>query len=171
MTAVAYEIARSARRERVAELAGRVLSLLRLDGRTAAEPVPVLTADEIETGIARLLDQGSVVRTLCTRDLGHVRVRYLHLDCDLTVGSGGRRVYLVTATAVDDDGGMEPVGVGAVDAGDAEGWARFVLSLRVRGLTGIEVVGSSCADQVREAVAAVYPGACWRPSGRLAALP
>lgn len=130
-----------------------------------------LSRPEIEDAVAYLVEHetDALLETICTRDLSDVACAYLHLEARLVLDDREPRAYLVTATALGRDGDMAPVGITTIEADNPEAWTRFLLSLLVRGLTDVDIVASTCADSVREAVSAVFPGARWRPAGPLSA--
>jgi len=167
---------RTTRRPETANAVLDVLGLRRepiFGGSTTDEPRPrsELSRPEIEDAVAYLVEHetDALLETICTRDLSDVACSYLHLEARLVLDDREPRAYLVTATALGRDGHMAPVGIATIEADNPEAWTRFLLSLLVRGLTDVEVVASTCADSVREAVSAVFPDARWRPAGPLSA--
>jgi putative transposase len=69
---------------------------------------------------------------------------------------------VVIATGVTADGGREVLGC---EVGDSEGgafWTAFLRSLNARGLHGVQLVVSDAHTGLKQAIAAVLVGACWR---------
>jgi transposase-like protein len=77
---------------------------------------------------------------------------------------GGRVVNVCTAiaTAVNADGQREILGVDVFTAEDGAAWTSFLRGLVARGLTGVRLVISDDHLGLKQAIAAVLPGAGWQ---------
>jgi transposase-like protein len=69
----------------------------------------------------------------------------------------------VVATGVNADGHREVLGVDVLTGEDGAGWTAFLRDLVARGRSGVELVGSDAHAGLKEAIAAVLPGASWQP--------
>jgi transposase-like protein len=80
------------------------------------------------------------------------------------VREGGRivNVVVVVATGVNANGNREVLGLDVVTCEDGAGWLAFLRSLVARGLSGVQLVISDCHEGLRQAIAAVLPGASWQ---------
>jgi len=92
---------------------------------------------------------------------------YRHVQADalaLRVRETGRVVHAaaLVATGVNADGHREILGLEVVTAEDGAAWTSFWRALLARGLTGVELVTSDAHSGLREAIAAVLPGAAWQ---------
>ena len=86
------------------------------------------------------------------------------------VREGGRtvNVHALIATGVNADGRREILGLDVASSEDGAGWLAFLRGLAARGLSVARLVTSDCHHGLRDAIAAMLPGAAWR---RLAAVP
>ncbi|GAC1665419.1 MAG: IS256-like element IS1081 family transposase [Candidatus Dormibacteraceae bacterium] len=77
---------------------------------------------------------------------------------------GGRVVNVCTAiaTAVNADGQREILGVDVFTAEDGAAWISFLRGLAARGLSGVRLVISDDHLGLKQAIAAVLPGAGWQ---------
>ena len=77
---------------------------------------------------------------------------------------GGRIVNVVTAiaTGVNADGRREILGVDVFTAEDGAAWTSFLRGLVARGLSGVKLVISDSHEGLKQAIAAVLPGAGWQ---------
>ena len=77
---------------------------------------------------------------------------------------GGRVVNVVTAiaTGVNADGRREILGVDVFTAEDGAAWTSFLRGLVTRGLSGVKLVISDSHEGLKQASAAVLPGAGWQ---------
>jgi putative transposase len=66
------------------------------------------------------------------------------------------------ATGVNADGKREILGLDVATAEDGAGWLAFLRGLAARGLSGVQLVTSDCHHGLRDAIAAVLPGASWQ---------
>jgi putative transposase len=80
------------------------------------------------------------------------------------VREGGRtvNVHALIATGVNGDGKREILGLDVATAEDGAGWLAFLRGLAARGLSGVQLVTSDCHHGLRDAIAAVLPGAAWQ---------
>jgi transposase-like protein len=80
------------------------------------------------------------------------------------VREGGRtvNVHALIATGVNADGKREILGLDVATAEDGAGWLAFLRGLAARGLSGVQPVTSDCHHGLRDAIAAVLPGASWQ---------
>lgn len=90
---------------------------------------------------------------------------YLWLDATyVPCREAGRtgRAALVTAVAASREGARRVVGLECVDAESYLSWRSFLLSLRGRGLAGVELVVSDAHEGLARAVSEVMLGASWQ---------
>ena len=80
------------------------------------------------------------------------------------VREGGRtvNVHALIATGVNADGHREILGLDVASSEDGAGWLAFLRGLATRGLSGVQLVISDCHHGLRDAIAAVLPGASWQ---------
>lgn len=80
------------------------------------------------------------------------------------VREGGRtvNVHALVATGVNADGHREILGLDVASSEDGAGWLAFLRGLAARGLSGVQLVISDCHHGLRDAIAAVLPGASWQ---------
>jgi putative transposase len=117
--------------------------------------------------VSRICEQlEEVVGAFRTRPLDHTAFPYLYLDATYLhvrnkPGKGGQVVStaVVVATGIAADGSREILGLNVGDSEDETFWRAFLLSLKQRGLSGVQLVIS---DQHSGLVAAeaVLPGLC-----------
>ena len=90
---------------------------------------------------------------------------YLWLDALVVkCREGGRivNVAVVVATGVNADGHREILGVDVITVEDGAGWTAFLRGLVARGLSGVQLVVSDAHEGLKNAIAAVVPGASWQ---------
>jgi putative transposase len=90
---------------------------------------------------------------------------YVWLDAlAIKCREGGRvvNVAVVIATAVNDEGHREVLGVDVLTSEDGTGWTVFLRGLVARGLRGVQLVTSDSHAGLAKAIAAVLPGAAWQ---------
>lgn len=105
------------------------------------------------------------VRELREGQLSSVGRPYLWLDATyVPVREGGRvrRLALVTAVAAARDGSRAVVGLECVDTESHLSWRDFLLSLRRRGLSGVELCVSDAHEGLVRALGEVFPGSSWQ---------
>jgi putative transposase len=80
------------------------------------------------------------------------------------VREGGRVVSVATviATGVNAEGYREVLGVDVFTTEDGAGWTAFLQGLVARGLSGVSLVVSDAHEGLKNAIAAVLPGATWQ---------
>jgi transposase-like protein len=80
------------------------------------------------------------------------------------VREGGRtvNVHALIATGVNAGGKREILGLDVATCEDGAGWLAFLRGLAARGLSGVQLVTSGCHHGLRDAIAAVLPGAAWQ---------
>ena len=80
------------------------------------------------------------------------------------VREGGRtvNVHALVATGVNADGKRQILGLDVASSEDGAGWLAFLRGLAARGLSGVQLVISDCHHGLRDAIAAVLPGASWQ---------
>ena len=71
-------------------------------------------------------------------------------------------VAVVIAVAVNVDGYREVLGMDVITTEDGAGWTAFLRSLVARGLSGVQLVMSDAHEGLKNAIAAVLPGASWQ---------
>ncbi|GAA1522793.1 IS256-like element IS1081 family transposase [Sphaerisporangium rubeum] len=113
--------------------------------------------------MAKVLD--GQVEAFRTRPLDAGPYAFVWLDA-LTqkVREGGRiiNVHVLVATAVNNNGNREILGLEVTSAEDGAGWLTFLRGLVARGLSGVQLVTSDAHTGLTTAVAAALPGACWQ---------
>jgi len=90
---------------------------------------------------------------------------YVWLDAlTMKVREGGRvvNVAVVVATAVGAQGKREILGLDVGASEDGAFWLGFLRALAARGLAGVQLVISDAHQGLRDAIAAVFAGACWQ---------
>ena len=80
------------------------------------------------------------------------------------VREGGRVVSVATviATGVNAEGHREVLGTDVFTTEDGAGWTAFLRGLVARGLSGVALVVSDAHEGLKNAIAAVLPGAVWQ---------
>lgn len=113
--------------------------------------------------MARSLD--AQVEAFRNRPLDTGPYRYVWLDA-LVVRCRelGRivNVAVVVGTGINKEGSKEVLGVDVITSEDGAGWAAFLRTLVGRGLSGVELVISDAHVGLKQAIAAVLPGASWQ---------
>jgi putative transposase len=135
--------------------------------RRVEDLVQVLGCDGISKSqvsrICALLD--AHVQAFRERPLDTGPYPYVWLDA-LTqrVREGGRvvNVAVVVATAVNAQGKREVLGLDTGASEDGAFWLSFLRSLAARGLQGVQLVVSDAHQGLKDAIAAVFTGACWQ---------
>lgn len=105
------------------------------------------------------------VENLQKRVYGNLRFPYLWLDATyLTAREDGhvRSFALVTAVAAGTDGYKHLVGVNVVDTESYGSWAKFLRSLKSRGVTGVSCVVSDAHEGLKRAIKEIFVGASWQ---------
>ena len=105
------------------------------------------------------------VAELRSADLSAERWPYLWLDATYVPcreAGAPRSVALVTAVACSGSARRRVVGIECVDTESYLSWRDFLLSLRRRGLSGVELVTSDAHEGLARAVREALPGAAWQ---------
>jgi putative transposase len=113
--------------------------------------------------LARSLDEQ--VEQFRSRDLSEHAFPYLWLDATcVKCRDGGRivNVAVVIAIGVNASGHREVLGMDIVTVEDGAGWTAFLRSLVARGMRGVQLVISDAHCGIKDAIAAVLPGAAWQ---------
>ena len=113
--------------------------------------------------LARSLDEQ--VEQFRSRDLSEHAFPYLWLDATcVKCRDGGRivNVAVVIAIGVNAAGHREVLGMDIVTVEDGAGWTAFLRSLVARGMRGVQLVISDAHCGIKDAIAAVLPGAAWQ---------
>jgi putative transposase len=101
------------------------------------------------------------------RTLGHTTFPYVYLDAtyvnvrDDALGQVVSRAVVV-ATGITAQGGREVLGVDIGDSEDETFWARFLRSLRRRGLAGVRLVISDAHAGLKAAIRKCFSGSSWQ---------
>jgi putative transposase len=146
----------------VAECYVRGVSTRRVEGLVETLGIQGLSKSQVSE-LARSLD-GEVAafrsRPLDAGPYPYVWVDALAVKCR----EAGRivNVACVLATGVNADGHREILGVDVVTTEDGAGWTSFLRGLVARGLWGVELVISDAHQGLKQAIAAVLPGASWQ---------
>lgn len=146
----------------VCEMWERGISTRKVDEVASKMGIEGMSRSRVSRLCAPLDDE---VRGLREGPLPGVECPYLWLDATVVPCRDGgrvRRLSLVTAVAVGRDGVRRAVGLGCVDAESYLGWRSFLLSLRRRGLQGVELVVSDAHEGLVRASGEVFPGSSWQ---------
>jgi putative transposase len=113
--------------------------------------------------LAQTLDE--VVTAFRNRPLDGAPSAYVWLDA-LTQKCRERgrivNVATVVATGVNADGHREILGMDVITSEDGAGWTAFLRGLVARGLSGVQLAVSDAHEGLKQAIAAVLPGASWQ---------
>jgi putative transposase len=146
----------------VAECYVRGVSTRRVEGLVATLGIQSLSKSQVSE-LAKTLD-GEVAafraRPLDAGPYPYVWVDALAVKCR----EAGRIVNIaaVVATGVNADGHREILGIDVLTSEDGAGWTAFLRDLVARGLSGVELVVSDAHQGLKQAIAAVLPGASWQ---------
>ena len=105
------------------------------------------------------------VDALRRQDLSHTSWPYLWLDATYVScreAGAARSTALVVAVAASREGKRRVVGLASVDVESYASWREFLLSLRGRGLNGVELVVSDDHAGLVRAIREVLLGASWQ---------
>ena len=143
-----------------AYLAG--VSTRRVEGLVQTLGISHLSKSQVSV-MAKSLD--GMVDEFRNRPLDGSPYTYLWVDA-LTqrCRDGGRVVNVCTAiaTGVNADGQRKILGIDVFTAEDGAAWTSFLRSLLARGLAGVRLVISDDHRGLKQAIAAVLPGAGWQ---------
>ena len=138
------------------------VSARRVEKLAASLGVTGLSKSQVSLMAAEL---DEMVEGFRSRPLDRGPYTFLWIDA-LTqkVREGGRtvNVHALIATAVNADGRREILGIDVASSEDGAGWLAFLRGLVARGLSGVALVTSDCHQGLRDAIAAVLPGAAWQ---------
>jgi putative transposase len=146
----------------VAECYVRGVSTRRVEGLVEALGIQSPSKSQVSE-LARSLD--GEVAAFRVRPLDAGTYAYVWLDAlAVKCREAGRIVNIacVVATGVNAQGYREILGVDVLTTEDGAGWTAFLRDLVARGLGGVELVVSDAHAGLREAIAAVLPGASWQ---------
>jgi putative transposase len=113
--------------------------------------------------MAKTLD--AMVEAFRNRPLDAGPYTYVWVDALVQrVREDGRvqNVAVVLATGVNAEGKREVLGVDVITVEDGAGWTAFLRGLVARGLSGVQLVVSDAHEGLKQAIAAVLPGAAWQ---------
>ena len=90
----------------------------------------------------------------------YVRLNAIYMRCR----NGGRyaRVTLVTAISLSSSGHEELLDCACFDGGGESAWAKFLDSLKTRGLNGVRLAVPDAHAGLVSAIARVLPGCSWQ---------
>jgi putative transposase len=146
----------------VAECYVRGVSTRRVEGLVQTLGIQSLSKSQVSE-LAKTLD--GEVAAFRARPLDAGPYLYVWVDA-LAVKSreAGRivNVACVLATGVNADGHREILGIDVLTSEDGAGWTAFLRDLVARGLSGVELVISDAHQGLKQAIAAVLPGASWQ---------
>ena len=138
------------------------VSTRRVEKLAAALGVTSLSKSQVSLMAAELDD---MVEGFRSRRLDAGPYTFVWIDA-LTqkVREGGRtvNVHALIATGVNAGGRREILGIDVASSEDGAGWLAFLRGLVARGLSGVQLVTSDCHQGLRDAIAAVLPGAAWQ---------
>jgi putative transposase len=143
-----------------AYLAG--VSTRRVEGLVQSLGIEGISKSQVSE-LAKSLDE--IVEEFRNRPLDTGPYTYLWLDALYhRCRDGGRIVNVATviATAVNGDGHREILGVDVFTGEDGASWTSFLRGLVARGLDGVRLVISDSHEGLKQAIAAVLPGAGWQ---------
>ena len=146
----------------VAESYLRGVSVRRVEGLVQALGIDRLSRSRVSE-IAKELDE--LVAAFRCRPLDGGPYAYVWLDAhSQRCRDGGRVVNVATVTAigVNAAGHREVLGCDVITSEDGAGWTAFLRDLVARGLAGVRLVVSDDHKGLKQAVAAVLPGAAWQ---------
>jgi putative transposase len=146
----------------VAESYLRGVSVRRIEGLAQALGIDRLSKSRV-AAMATELDE--LVAAFRSRPLDGGPYAYVWLDAhSQRCRDGGRIVNVATVTAigVNASGHREVLGCDVITSEDGAGWTAFLRDLVARGLTGVKLVVSDEHRGLKQAVAAVLPGAAWQ---------
>jgi putative transposase len=138
------------------------VSTRRVDDVVKAMGIEGISKSQVSR-LAQELD--AVVEAFRSRPLDAGPYTYLWVDA-LTqkVREAGRvvNVAVVIATGVNANGNREVLGFDVITTEDGAGWTAFLRGLVARGLSGVALVISDSHEGLKQAIAAVLPGAAWQ---------
>jgi putative transposase len=138
------------------------VSTRRVEGLVQTLGITSLSKSQVSE-LAKTLD--GEVAAFRSRPLDAGPYAYVWLDAlAVKCREAGRivNVACVVATACNADGHREVLGVDVLTSEYGAGWTAFLRDLVARGLSGVELVISDAHAGLKEAIAAVLPGASWQ---------
>jgi putative transposase len=146
----------------VAECYVRGVSTRRVEGLVQTLGIEGISKSQVSE-LAKGLD--AEVAAFRSRPLDGGPYAYVWVDAlSQRCREAGRIVNVATviATGVSAQGHREVLGVDVLTDEDGAGWTAFLRDLVARGLSGVELVISDAHTGLKQAIAAVLPGACWQ---------
>ena len=146
----------------VAECYVRGVSTRRVEGLVQTLGIQSLSKSQVSE-LAKTLD--AEVAAFRARPLDAGPYAYVWVDAlAVKCREAGRIVSVacVLATGVNADGHRELLGVDVLTSEDGAGWTSFLRDLVARGLGRVELVISDAHQGLKQAIAAVLPGASWQ---------
>jgi len=146
----------------VTEAYVRGVSTRRVEGLVQTLGLERMSKSQVSELASELDD---MVESFRTRPLDQGPYTYVWLDAlFVKCREGGRtvNVALVIATGVNVDGYREILGMDIMTTEDGAAWTAFLRSLVARGLNGVQLVVSDAHEGLKNAIAAVLPGAAWQ---------
>ncbi len=140
----------------------RGVSTRRVDGLVKSMGLDGMSKSQV-SALASTLD--SVVDDFRNRPLDQGPYTYVWLDAlALKCREGGRivNVAVVVATGVNAEGKREILGVDVFTGEDGAAWTAFLRGLAARGLKDVRLFISDAHNGLKNALAAVFPGASWQ---------
>jgi putative transposase len=138
------------------------VSTRRVDDLVKAMGIDGMSKSQVSE-LAKSLD--AKVAEFRNRPLDAGPYTYVWLDALFhKVREGGRvaSVATVIATGVNAEGYREVLGLDVFTTEDGAGWTAFLRGLVARGLSGVALVVSDAHGGLKNAIAAVLPGATWQ---------
>jgi putative transposase len=138
------------------------VSTRRVEGLVETLGIASLSKSQVSE-LAASLD--AAVAAFRTRPLDAGPYPYVWLDALAVRCRDDHRIVnvcVVIATGVNADGRREVLGVDLVTSEDGAGWTALLRDLVARGLHGVQLVVSDAHAGLKEAIAAVLPGAAWQ---------
>jgi transposase-like protein len=138
------------------------VSTRRVEGLVQSMGIEGISKSQVSE-MAKELDQ--MVEAFRSRPLDAGPYTYLWIDAlSQRCREAGRVVNVATAiaTGVNADGQREILGVDVFTAEDGASWTSFIRGLAARGLSGVKLVVSDDHKGLKQAIAAVLPGASWQ---------
>ena len=138
------------------------VSTRRVDGVVKSMGLEGMSKSQVSR-LAEELDE--TVESFRNRPLDQGPYTYIWVDALAhKCREGGRIVNVATvvATGVNIDGAREILGVDVFTTEDGAAWVAFLRHLVARGLGGVKLVISDCHQGLKNAIAAVLPGAGWQ---------
>ena len=146
----------------IAECYVKGVSTRRVDGLVKTLGIEGISRSQVSR-MAKTLDEE--VAAFRSRPLDGGAYPYLWVDAlAIRVREGGRvvKVACIVATAVNEEGRREIVGVDTFTEESGSAWTAFLRDLAARGLSGVKLVVSDSHRGLIAAIGAVLPGAVWQ---------